>query len=197
MRAFLPRLEHMIRGIALATALMTASASTTSAFAFNAEGFQTGMTFAQVATIVQARGLTLRNGPPGYGAAAFRIDQSGSPDMSGPFISMFFCEGRLASFSHNVDPDTDYIPMLKNILDQHGNPGRVTVETQPWSGPGGGYVSSSNMYWYFGDDRITLSFTPEGRTGAGALRYSRTVSISYDTRTIRYDTRTKQCFANW
>jgi hypothetical protein len=55
----MPRLKHMMKGIALAAALMAANASTTSAFGFNAEGFQTGMTVDQVAAVVGAQGLTL------------------------------------------------------------------------------------------------------------------------------------------
>jgi hypothetical protein len=183
-----------MRGIALATALMAATASTTSAFGFNAEGFQTGMTVDQVAAAVGGRGMTLL--PPYLkselsASFAVRVDRSGNVEASDPIINVLFCDGRLVGFSHNIDLDTDYIPALKDILDQHGSPGHVTVRTQPWSGQGGGYLSSSEMHWYFGDDRIAFSFTPEGRTGAGALRFSRTTSISYQTLT-------KQCaFGDW
>jgi hypothetical protein len=183
----------MMRGMALAAALMAATASTTPAFGFNAEGFQTGMTVDQVAAAMKARGLTLRSGGKGPFSAYYvlRVDRSGNPDPSGPLISLLFCEGGLVSFSHSIDFDADYIPMLKTILEQHGNPGRVTVRTQPWSGPGGGYLSSSEMYWYFGDDRVTLSFNPDGRSGKGVLRYSRGGSIGYETLN-------KQCpFPDW
>lgn len=179
-------------GIALAAALVAGSTGrATSAFGFDAEGLRTGMTVNEVAAQVRPRGLTVS---PFVGSgqgekfgvySIMKIDPSSRVDLSFPIISLAFCDGRLVSFNHNIDLDTDYIPTLKSLLERYGNPGRVRVTTSPWSGPGDGYLSESSMDWYSGNDRVTLSFTPEGRTAGGTLRYSRRGAIAYQTQSQR------------
>jgi hypothetical protein len=179
----------------LAVALVAAGASqATDAFAFDVDGLRTGMTVNQVAAQVKLRGLTLRLFQKGEEMSvyvALKVEPSGQPDLSSPVISINFCDDSLQGLTHNIDLDTEYLPTLKSILEQHGNPARVSVDSSPWSGPGDGFLTRAEMVWYFGDDRITLGFNPESRNAKGALRYSRSSSVSYQSKS-------QQCvFPNW
>jgi hypothetical protein len=181
---------------ALAAAVVAANVSqTASAFGFNADGFQTGMTVNEVAALAQQRGLTMQSSNPFKAAnESYSIDKEasgGGPDPNGPSIVVRFCEDRLVSYFNIIDLDSDYLPLLKTLLEQHGNPDRVRVTTKPWLGLGDGYMSESEMHWHFGADRVVLSFNPEGRTTKGVLRYT---SGSW----VTYETQTQQCpFLDW
>jgi hypothetical protein len=178
----------MARTVTFTLAALVAAISAsrvTRAFAFDVEGLRTGMTVDQVAAEVQRRGLTLRlllKGEEMNVYSALRIERSGQLDPNAPIITISFCGGRLVGFIHNIDFDTEYLPTLKGILEQHGNPARVSVDSSPWSGSGDGYVTQAAMVWYFGDDRITLNFNPESRNARGTLRYSHSSSVGYQSK---------------
>jgi hypothetical protein len=161
---------------------------------FDAEGFRSGMTVEAVADMARQRELTLKNysiSGSFAGYALLKTDRGGNVDFDAPLITLTFCDGGLTGFDHNIDVDVDYIPTLQDLLAKFGNPARVDVSRESWSGPGGGYISIEHMYWYSSTDRIELSFHPEGRTGSGALRYTHGSSISYSSRS-------KRCpLANW
>jgi hypothetical protein len=83
------------------------------------------------------------------------------------------------SYTHHIDFDADYWPLLKSMLDEHGQPEKVEATRQTWSGPGGGFIVSTKLSWHVADDTIELLFSPEGRDGKGNLRYVRLASVSY------------------
>jgi hypothetical protein len=77
---------------------------------------------------------------------------------------------------------SDYANVLEGLLRDNGQPKKVYVTRQPWSGSHGGYVVSTYMTWYPGPDRIELSFVPEGHTSKGEVRHFRNATISYATK---------------
>ena len=173
----------------LAAALVVASAGrTTSAFGFNVEGLQTGMTVDEVAAKLRPRGLTIDRitGDP------IRLSVYGivkSDQSLGPLVATAFCDGRLVEVLREINLDIDYTSTLRNILEQHGNPSRVGIEDEPHFDPAGGntVISKVEMFWYFGDDRITISFIPDGRAVAARYRSG-----------IWYHTQTERCpFPDW
>lgn len=148
---------------------------TTGANAFDIDGFRSGMTREQLILEAKNRGLEAKESA--YGSwiigefATYRIDGNFS-----------FCGEGLVSYNRMVDFDVDYIPSLQNLIEKHGQPHLIRTTKNPWSGPGGGYILGVEVTWYANNDRIQLSFYPEGRDGKGQLRHNRTASISYFTK---------------
>ena len=140
--------------------------------AFEVDGFRSGMTREQLTTEAVNRGLEVKEGP--YGSIL--IGKFAEYRIVGSFG---FCGDALIAYSHSIDFDVDYIPTLRTTIERLGQPQRVRTLQSPWSGSGGGNVQSVGMTWYTGNDRINLSFNPEGRDGKGQLRYFRSASIDY------------------
>ncbi|MGF6771124.1 glycerate kinase [Paraburkholderia sp. GAS199] len=84
----------------------------------------------------------------------------------------------MVAYSKNMDADSEYVPTVERSMNMWGQP-KVLVRHMPWPGPGGGETQDVTMLWRQGTTEITVSFTPEGRDGKGALRYNRTASIAY------------------
>jgi hypothetical protein len=159
-------------------AVAAALVCTHGAGAFDIEGYRSGMTASELAVAVERWGLALTCSNNDK-CAAWSAGRDQQVDITGQFIDFTFCHSSLVSFGHNIDFELDYIATLEAFLTQYGTPARVKVRTQPWSGPGGGYVKTVDTFWYSGDDRIQLSFNPEARTSSGMLRYSRGASVAY------------------
>jgi hypothetical protein len=92
----------------------------------------------------------------------------------------FFYHSQLQSYLHNLDFDTEYWFLLHSLLDEYGQPQKVEAKQQIWSGPGGGYLTSTSLSWRVGADKITLSFNPEGRDGSGNPRFARSAHVTYE-----------------
>jgi len=158
--------------IAIAALLMLASGA---ALAFDVDGYRSGMTPDDVAAIAQRQGLDMwqiANMPGDWAIgtrAQYRIDSTFA----------FCAPAGLISYSHSLDPDNAYLPTVQRTIAAWGQP-KVSVRRLVWSGPGGGDIESIDMLWKRGDGtELSISFTPEGRDGAGTLRYNRGTSISY------------------
>ena len=145
------------------------------ASAFDVDGYRSGMTPADVATVAQRQGLEMwqmANMPGDWAIgirAQYRID-----------ATFAFCAPTgLVSYSHSLDPDNAYLLTIERTIAAWGQP-KINVRRQVWTGPGGGEIESIDMLWKRGDGtELSVSYTPEGRDGAGALRYNRGASISY------------------
>ena len=145
------------------------------ASAFDVDGYRSGMTPADVAAIAQRQGLEtwqMANMPDDWAIgirAQSRID-----------ATLAFCAPTgLIAYSHPLDPDNAYLPTVERTITAWGQP-KVSVRRLVWSGPGGGNIESIEMVWKRGDGtELSISLVPEGRDGAGALRYNRGASISY------------------
>lgn len=154
-------------------ALVLSAAGPVPGAAFEFGGLRSGMTPAQV----------IAAAPPGYELRM--LPGSAAPFSSGAlvkgsdfFAQISFCNGRLEHLIRNLDADVDWLPAVRAAVTARGQP-RVLVESQPWSGPGGGDVHSLVLRWTDGETRYQLSISPEGRDGKGALRHSRGASESY------------------
>jgi hypothetical protein len=145
---------------------------TGSSYAFNADGFYSGMTHKQFTAEARNRGLETKEGPNGN----WLIGKFSDYRIDGTF---FFCGDALMLYNRSVDFDVDYIPTLNSFIEKFGQPRSTRTTINPWYGPGGGDVQSVEMLWFSSNDRITLSFSPEGRDGKGQLRHYRGASISY------------------
>lgn len=160
----------------LAVLITTASVS---ALAFDVDGFRTGMSVNEVATVVRGQGWTL--GPNNMVAGVY-IEAHFGPDGKvmelGP-ANFSFCNGRLIAYTRELDFDTEYVQQLRDMVARYGSQSTIEVRQQPWSGPGGGYISTAATKWFVGRERVELSFTPEGRTGNGSLKYYRSANVSY------------------
>lgn len=141
--------------------------------AFDVDGYRTGMTREQLLRAAQSRGRDLWETPI-HGNLA--IGSRAELQIDGTF---FLCEDSLVVYMKSVDFDVDYVPTLEMFLAKYGKPKTISTSQSPWTGPGGGNVRRVEMSWTMGNDDITLSFSPEGRDGKGALRHNRASSIRY------------------
>jgi hypothetical protein len=84
--------------------------------------------------------------------------------------------------NQGIDVDTDNIPEVEKAIAAYGQQATVTIRRNPWTGPGGGYISSVELAWISDKtnaERFTISLMPEGRTGSGSLRYNRNAGIGF------------------
>ena len=94
-----------------------------------------------------------------------------------------FCKGEgLVLYSRTIDFDADYMPAFHSFLEKNGQPKRTSNLQIPMYGNGSLVVPTVEIAWYKGNDRITLSFSPELRDGKGQLRLSRNAYINYATK---------------
>ena len=117
--------------------------------------------------------------PKGFELRMFPSTSSGALVRGYDFYAQLaFCNGRLVAVSRSLDADTSWAPAVEAAIRSRGQP-RVFVESQPWTGPGGGNVSSVVLQWLDGQTRYSLSISPEGRDGKGDLRHNRAASEGY------------------
>lgn len=166
----------MKRNIAIATAVMVS----TSAAAFDVDGFRTGMTVDEVAARARSQGWQLAKNNVFQGSySEYRFDANGKVSDLGPAGFGFCDSGQLVAYNVSIDFDTEYVPKLRELVQTYREQPHVTVEQSLWGGSGGGYIQSVRLRWLVGKDRIDIEFSPEGRTGAGSLKYNRGASVSY------------------
>jgi hypothetical protein len=108
--------------------------------------------------------------------AAMLVQRPVNPDNPDIYASLAFCNNRLVSVIREVDPDTDFLPYAQDYLREYGQP-TVTIQKQPWTGKSGGDITVLQLVWIRGVIRREVTFVPEGRTGAGELRYVRSASV--------------------
>jgi hypothetical protein len=157
--------------IGMAVALLIGGPVQAGGFEF--AGFRSGMSPAQVQAAAPL-GYELRMLPDSSGAFT-----SGALVKGDDFYAQVgFCNGRIVHVIRNFAADTDWLPTVRAAIQSRGQP-QVMVLSQPWSGPGGGYVGSLILRWSDGQSRYELSVSPEGRDGKGALRYNRSASESH------------------
>jgi len=144
--------------------------------AFTADGFTSGMSPSDLASVAASRSLEAWEHSDGI----FAVGKRSESRVDGTFT---FCDSKLFAYNRVLDFDVEYFQTVQRFLAEFGQPNRLTTEEQPWPGPGGGYVRSVQLLWTRGDDRVTLSVIPEGRDGRGALRHNRSATVSYLSRT--------------
>lgn len=150
---------------------------TIDANAFDVDGYHSGMTREQLIAEAAKAGFDAKEAANGDWWVVGRL---ADPQIHGTFS---FCEGTLDSYIRMIDFDLEYIPLLNSLIGLHGQPHKVQTNQRAWSGSGGGTVQGVEMIWHAGNDRITLSFYPEGRDGEGQLRHLRNASIYYYAKT--------------
>jgi hypothetical protein len=114
--------------------------------------------------------------------AAMLVQRPVNHDDPDIYASLSFCNNRLWSVIRTVDPDRDLLAYAQDYLREYGQP-TVNLRKQPWRGKNGGDITTLDFIWIRDGIRRGVTLTPEGRTGAGELRYVRnaSVSISFDT----------------
>jgi hypothetical protein len=114
--------------------------------------------------------------------AAILVQRRVNPDNANIYASVSFCKDRVWGLTREVDPDTELLTYLQDYMREYGQP-TVSVEKQPWTGQNGGDITSLKFLWVHGGVITWVSLVPEGRTGAGELRYSRSASVgmSFET----------------
>jgi hypothetical protein len=78
-----------------------------------------------------------------------------------------------------VSFDTDFVPLLDRLIGKYGEPQKVNVTAEAWTGAGGGYVQHAHLVWYKGDDRVKLSFNPEEHNSDGSIKLARSAHVDY------------------
>jgi hypothetical protein len=160
--------------IVFATVLLLVEAFSSTAFAFNVDGFFSGMTIPQLAAYANTLGLT---------ATHSEVDPNpGSWDLvssSGEIVDSFdFCGGGMSRYVHPVSFDIEYAKVLAELLSSYGQP-TVLISRSPLI-----YDLSSTMplvidKWKVSDEVVQLTFTPELHDSAGKLRLPRTADVDY------------------
>lgn len=149
-------------------ALAAAGLFTAEAHAFEAFGLRSGMTAREVEAAA----------PMGFGLRML-TDSSGvvakDHDL---FVFVAFCQGRLVAVSRDIDPEVDYVETVEAALRQRGQP-QVLTESQPWPGPGGGFVRTVTLRWLADGERYDITLSPEGRDGQGKLRHTRDATARF------------------
>lgn len=168
-----------MRGMAVKISLVAAMLVAGPVQAYDVHGIRLGMTPSQVEGVFGGRTfshhLQILDGSLLNGSGIIRNDK----DKYDIPASLYWCGGQVQGASAMIDPDTEYLDQLGNLL-LHGNP-VITIQSQPWSGPGGGIIREVRMRWKVNGQLIDLSSTSEGRDGKGGLRYSRAASIRVST----------------
>lgn len=141
------------------------------AFGFEAFGFRSGMSPAEVEAAA----------PLGFHVHWFNSTGIVAADNSPTniYVTLTVCAGRLVAVIRPVDADSEWLPRMKELLQQRGQP-QVRVSTDAWTGPGGGDISTVELVWRSPGEKVILNLTPEGRDGTGQLRFTRSASIAYD-----------------
>lgn len=93
-------------------------------------------------------------------------------DDSDIYAMVSFCNGSLVSVSRHIDPDTEFPTYIEKWLRDYGQP-KVSLRREPWTGAGGGEITTVEFDWSHDGVKYMLMLNPEGRSGAGQLRYSR------------------------
>jgi len=152
-----------------------------SAYGFDVDGYSSGQSQAVVAQTAHSRGLTLDYVPALSRGAwqAYAGRNVGDKKDALPKMQFYFCGAKLAWYVRDLDFDADYVGTLERTIRALGKPTDVTTRRDPWTGPGGGLAESVDIVWGIGGERTRLSFSPELRTDAGALRNDRHASITY------------------
>lgn len=154
--------------------------SSTAAPSFEAFRLRSGMTPDEVTK--ELSGYELRWFAQPQGAALLVRRPANPDDAADVYASLTFCNNRLWSVIRNVDPETDFLGYAQDYLREYGQP-TVKIEKQPWTGDNGGDIASLVLVWIRGGIQRAVTLAPEGRTGAGELRYYRTASVrvGFDT----------------
>src|SRR5579863_7687855 len=137
----------------LATASMLLCAQ---CFAFDEDGYFSGMTVEQAKQRAKSVGLRMLGEP---------VDGTSVPIGTGrppaPFnVNVAFCKNVLFFYSRHVDVDADYAPTLRVLLKRYGQPNRVESNEKMME-VGGRFYQEVTMTWLHGADRIALSLTPQ------------------------------------
>lgn len=146
---------------------------------FEAFGLRSGMTPDEVNRKLPDYELRWLAEPHGAAMLVHTPVNADDPDI---YASLTFCNNRLWSVIRDVDPDTDFLNYAQDYLREYGQP-TVSVEKQPWTGKNGGDVTTLDLTWIRDGLRRAVSLNPEGRTGAGELRYVRgaRVRVGFNT----------------
>lgn len=161
--------------ISLFCALAPAQAgSAPAAPSFEAFGLRSGMTPEQVSQKFPTYELRWLASPKG---AAMLVNRPVNPENPDIFASLAFCQDRLMSVIRNIDPDNEFLGYAQDYIREYGQP-QVMVRKQAWTGLNGGDITTLDLTWTLNGVRRQLSFVPEGRTGAGELRYVRAASVN-------------------
>ncbi len=150
-------------------------------FAFDVDGFRTGMSKAEVTSWTTLRGREVRvqkNDPNSWSVGKF---DEGQIDAT-----LYFCEERLIHCGHNIDFDTDLTSRTQLFNEKYGQPKKVETQTQQLNGVS---LASVYLYWYSGQDRMVLGFSPQIRNSAGEIKISRAASISFASK--------NECWPQW
>lgn len=123
-----------------------------------------------------------------------RLDKQASPDWvtgiiakaiseatgddSDIYTGVGFCNRRLVWVSRSIDPDTDFATYMEKWLRDFGQP-KLSLTRHPWTGTGGGEILTVEFDWSHDGVKYMLMLNPEGRTGAGQLRYNRAATAIF------------------
>jgi hypothetical protein len=115
--------------------------------------------------------------------AATLVQRPVDPDNPNIYASVSFCHNQLRFLSRELDADTDFLGYVQDYIREYGQP-KVSVEKQPWTGSHGGDITTLKLQWLNDGVFRSVSLVPEGRTGTGELRYSRSayIAISFSTK---------------
>jgi hypothetical protein len=94
------------------------------------------------------------------------------------YASVVFCRGRVMAARRILNADSDWLPAIDRATREHGQP-QVITTTTPWSGPGGGNVTSVVLRWEEASIQFDISNSPERRDGKGSLRQNGAASLSF------------------
>jgi hypothetical protein len=160
----------------VATFLVAGLSASGSGVAFQADGFWSGMSPQELAARASAYGLVAR-------PAGGRQWLVGSLVPSRVLGVFGFCGNGLASYTRNIQSDTDYASTLAAIFATYGPPRSMTFSGNVAAGnAGGAFVSAGETVWWAGADRVRMRSFFDWRLYRGELQRMQPASVMYETR---------------
>jgi hypothetical protein len=166
--------------------------STFTCFAFESNGFKTGMSIEMAKQSISTKGMNVRglvidgrtNNTNGFEQLAF-YKGADKTDWGGVVA---FCNDKLYFYSHSLDFDLDFANALEKMLDQYGPPTSVrSYRSDYYDKPL--FKSQIDFVWKKGDDEIRATVLPEKKSPEGKILVSRTVNVTYVSASLN-----KLCF---
>ena len=126
-------------------------------YGFDVDGFHSGMTTEQLVAVAKSRGLEAEEVQTAPGV--WNIGKFSRYEVDGNFA---FCGGEgLVSYTHNIDFDADYIPMLESLIKNLVRPGVFRPYVPPMAGNESVLMPEVELTWNQNNEEIILSFSPE------------------------------------
>lgn len=131
--------------------------SALSAHAFDEDGFRTGMTVTEVKeTLPKDRVLDRLGDEFEWYFVLHRDKKLRTTNDFMNATNFAFCKGLLMSYTKPLNPDTEFLPKMKVLLDRFGQPSSIRAYDSAFDKP---TTPTMGIMWWAEPDRVYLSFS--------------------------------------